>query len=488
MGFSVGGLISGIDTDSVLTQLTNLERQPITKLQEKEAAYQVKLTSYGSLRSALTTLRSATSALDSATDLNVYSGVSTNTSAFTGTVFSTAKTGSSTISVSSLAQVHKVKSDAFSVDEAVGAGTFTLQLGSGTAVEITTDGDDKLEDVARLINEKQKDIQAAVINDGNKVYLTLTGQRTGAANTIRLEVTAETPPTPPGDPPDLGDVTDNLGLSRLRFDMAGVDEEGVNLEGSNNHLSQTQAASDAVLTVDGVEGIHRSTNTVADVIKGVTLTLKGVTEDNKPETFTVSRDTSALASKVNAFVDAYNAVVDFFKSAQSYDSKTKEAGVLLGDSTTNQLRKRLGRMMGGVVPGAADGMSRLSDLGITMDKEGKLQVDSTALNDALTNRFDDVSTFFTAKNGENKGFGVSMLITLDGMLDSNKGDLTTRTKGIQSSVDRIEKDIAKLEKRVTSTTDRLKAQFQTLESLLGQYQKTGDFLTQQITSWQSTKS
>ncbi|GLI33530.1 flagellar filament capping protein FliD [Desulforhabdus amnigena] len=472
MGFSVGGLVSGIDTDSVISQLIELERQPITKLQAKQAAYEVKLTAYGSLQSALSTLRTAASALDSASDMNAYTGVSSDTDAFSASVFSTARSGAYNISVESLAQVHKVKSAAFGAHEAVGAGTFTLQLGEGTSVEITTNADDTLADVANLINEKQKDIQASVITDGDKVYLTLTGQSTGEANTIRLEVTAETP----SDPEDTGDVTDETGLSRLLF-VAG---------GDNNHLTETQAASDAILTVDGVEGIHRSTNTVGDVIKGVTLTLKGTTETGKTETLTVSRDTEAIASKVNAFVDAYNAVVDFFKDAQSYDSETEKAGSLLGDGTTNQIRRKLRNMVADMVPGAAEGLNRLSDLGIAMNKEGRLEVDSTVLNGTLKNNFSGVAAFFTTKSGENKGFGVRLVNALDGILNTNDGDLTVRTKGIQTSIDRIDEDIEKYETRVSNTETRLKTQFQNLETLLAQYQKTGDFLTQQIESWQNS--
>src|SRR5262245_14432104 len=133
MGISVGGLISGLDTDNIIKKLTDIEKQPITKLQQKEAAYQVKLTSYGSLKGAISTLRTAAAALDSPTDLTQFTGTSSNTNAFTASVFSTAKAGAYDVKVEGVAQVHKLKSDAFGVDEAVGAGKFTLQLGTTTA-------------------------------------------------------------------------------------------------------------------------------------------------------------------------------------------------------------------------------------------------------------------------------------------------------------------------------------------------------------------
>src|SRR5262249_51864158 len=147
------GLISGLDTESIISKLTAIDRQPVTKLQQKEAAYQVTLTSYGSMKSTLSSLRTAASALDATTDLTQFTGVSSNTDAFTASVFTTAKAGTYDIKVDGLAQVHKLKSSAFGVNEAVGAGKFTLQLGTGTATEITVDTDDTLADVANQIND-----------------------------------------------------------------------------------------------------------------------------------------------------------------------------------------------------------------------------------------------------------------------------------------------------------------------------------------------
>ncbi len=471
MAISVGGLISGIDTQGVVEQLTELERRPITKLQQREAAYQVQLTSYGSLRSALADLRSAASALNSATDFNQFKGVSSNEGSFTASVFSTAHSGSTSISVQSLAQVHKIRSEAFGAEEAVGEGTFTLQLGEGDPVEIATSAEDTLADVAQKINGAQRDVLAAVITDGDNAYLTLTGQKTGEANTIRLEVTSEVPD--PENPEDPGDLTDNKGLSRLLYIPGGED----------NRLLETQASTDATMTVDGVQ-VSRDTNVVSDVIRGVTLTLNGTTDPERPETLTVNRDTGAIAGRINAFVDAYNAVSEFFSEAQGYDPETEKAGVLQGDSTANLIRNRLSNAVAGSVTAGAEGLSRLSDLGITLDKEGKLQVDSTALTDALQYRFHDVKTFFSANREGEKGFGVNMMAALDRTLSTTNGELAVRTNGIQTSVDRIEKDIQRHESRISRTQARLHAQFENMERLLGQYQQVGDFLDQQLQSIQ----
>ena len=73
MSISVGGLVSGLDTNSMITQLLELQQRPITMLQQQEAAYQVELTAYGSLKGDLSSLKSALKGLDSVSDLTGYS-------------------------------------------------------------------------------------------------------------------------------------------------------------------------------------------------------------------------------------------------------------------------------------------------------------------------------------------------------------------------------------------------------------------------------
>jgi len=455
MTISVGGLISGLDTNGMIEQMLALQQKPIVKLQQQEADYQVELSAYGSMQGVLNSLKSAMEGLDSVSNLNSFSATSGDTDFFSVSADENATAGSCDITVQNLAKVHKLTSGAFTETETVGGGTIHLGLGDAAAVDISVSATDTIADVAQAINDADAGVNAAVIFDGTSYFLTLTGEETGAANVINLTVTD-----------DDGD------LSWL-----------VN-------LNNTQTAEDSMITVDGVSNIQRDTNTIDDVIEGVTITLKDVHPALDPgpgfesDTLTISRNTSTIVSKINSFVSAYNEALGLFEAYQSYDSGTEAAGVLLGDATTNSIRNSLDNMVADTVPGV-ESFSRLADLGIALNDEGQLEVDSSTLDDAIDDHFDDVLQFFTQSAEGSEGFAVRMVDTLDEILDSTDGTLAARTDGIQNSIDGIEDQVERIEMRNLAWETRTRAQFNALELLLAEYQTTGNYLTQQIQGMQN---
>jgi len=464
MSISVGGLVSGLDTNSMIEQLLELERQPIISLQQKEAAYQVELSAYGSLKGVLGSLKSAVEDFDSVSNLTCFSAVSGDTDLFSVSADENATAGSYGITVQQVAGVHKLASGGFSEGEYVGEGTLHLKVGNASATDIDISATDTIADVAQAINDAEAEVRAGVIFDGTGYFLTLAAHDTGVENVINLTVT------------DTGDTndTDMNGLSRMVYE-AGVTE----------NLSNIQDAADSIITVDGIADIHRDTNVITDVIEGVTLTLESAPDapDNQA-TLTVSRDMDAVVSKITAFVDVYNEAIDVFEVYQSYNSDSEDAGVLLGDATTKSIRNRLNTMVTGTVSGV-ESFSRLTDLGINLNREGQLEVDSSTLNSALDDHFDDVLQFFTQSTEGSEGFAVRMTDSLDAILSSTQGTLVARTDGIQDSIDDIGDQVERLEMRVLAWETRTRAQFNALEVLLAEYQTTGDYLSQQIGSLQN---
>jgi flagellar hook-associated protein 2 len=464
MSIAVGGLVSGLDTNSMIEQLLELERQPIVKLQQKEAAYQVELSAYGSLKGVLSSLRSAVQGLDSASNLTGFSAVSDNTDLFSASADENATSGSYDITVQQLAEVHKLASGGFSEAEYVGEGTLHLKVGNGSTTDIDISATHTIAEVAQAINDAEAGVRAGVIFDGTGYFLTLAAHDTGVENVINLTVT------------DTGDTndTDMNGLSRLAYE-AGVTE----------NLSNIQDAADSIITVDGIADIHRDTNVITDVIEGVTLALEfaPAAPDNQT-TLTVSRDLGAVVSKITAFVDAYNETIDLFDDYQRYDSATETAGVLLGDTTAKSIHNHLNTLVTGTVSGV-ESFSHLADLGINLNREGQLEVDSSVLNSALDDYFDDVLQFFTQSTEGSEGFAVRMTDTLDAILSSTQGTLVARTNGIQDSIDDIGDQVERLEMRVLAWETRTRAQFNALEVLLAEYQTTGNYLSQQILSLQN---
>ncbi|MFH0730471.1 MAG: flagellar filament capping protein FliD [Pseudomonadota bacterium] len=462
MSISVGGLVSGLDTNSIISQLMELQQQPIATLQTKQSNYEVKLTTYGSLQSLLSQLKTEMEGLDSAEDLTSFSVSSGNSNLFTATVDSDATAGAYDITVQQLAQAHKLTSTAFSDEELVGEGTLHLKVGTGDAIDIEVSTTDTLADVADAINDAEAGVHASVINDGTNSFLTLTADDTGEENVINLTVT------------DTGDAnnTDTNGLSRLVYD-AGV----------TTNLSNTRDSADAIITVDGVTNIHRTTNVMDDVIEGVTLNLNSAPDTDNEASLTITQNTSTLVSKINSFVSLYNQVLTFFEAAQGYNSETEVAGVMMGDPTTNSIRNSLKRLITNKVSGI-DSYDQLADLGVSLNAEGRLEVDASTLNDAINDHFDDVDKFFTQTTVGSEGFAVRMGTALEAMIGTD-GTLASRTEGLQSSIDGIDDQVERMEMQNLAFETRIRSQFNSLELLLSEYQSTGDFLSQQITGLQN---
>jgi flagellar hook-associated protein 2 len=468
MAISVGGLMSGLDTNGMIDQMLEIQQRPIVALQKNEAEYQVKLTTYGTLKSVLSGLKTSLSALDSAEDLTRFTAQSGDTDLFSVSADESAAAGTYKITVSQMADVHKLTSTAFAQGEAVGEGTLHLSLGAAASTDIAVSDTDTIQDVAKAINAANAGVKAAVIFDGTDYHLTLSGEETGEANEISLTVTEAG--TDPADPEN----TDTTGLSRLVYDSGGA-----------TNMTNTQSAADAIITVDGVAGIHRSTNVMDDVIEGVTITLASAPDaPDNTSTLSITQNTGAASKAVNDFVTNYNMVLDFFESQQKYDAATGEAGVLLGDATTNTIRNRLKALVSGGVYDAGS-VEKLADLGVSLNGSGRLEVNAGMLGDALDDRFDDVVGFFTGTDQGAEGFAVRMADALDAVLDESGGSLAARTNGIRTSIENLQERVERLEARNVAWEERTRAQFNSLEVLLAQYQTTGDYLTQQITGLQN---
>jgi flagellar hook-associated protein 2 len=466
MTISVGGLMSGLDTNGIIEQMLSIQQRPILSLQRNEAEYQVKLSTYGNFKSLLTGLKSSMEALDSENDLIRFTAQSGDTGLFTVSADETATAGNYNITVSEMADVHKLTSVAFAEAEAVGEGTIHLSLGAADAVDIAISDTDTIQDVADAINDADAGVNAAVIFDGTDYYLTLTGEETGADQVINLTVTDT----------DLNNI-DAFGLSRLVYD-----------EGGTINMTNTQSAADAIITVDGVADIQRSTNVIDDVIEGVTLTLASAPDaPDNTTSLSITRNTGTASQAIATFVSKYNNVLDFIATQQKYDPATGDAGLLLGDATTNTIRNNLKSLATGTISSTGD-IDNLTDLGIAFNEEGRLEVDSDQLDDALKNNFDDVIQFFSRNDEEAEGFAIKTLDFLDTVLKDTTGTLAARTKGIQSTIGDLQDQVETMEMRNAAWEERTRAQFNSLELLLAQYQSTGDYLTQQIMGMQNLNS
>lgn len=462
MTIGIGGLVSGLDTESIISQMMTLERRPVLFLQGREADFQSKISALGTLKGGLAALQTASASLGDGDSFVSFSATSANPVALDAVAGADAAAGTYQMEVAGLATSQQVRSAAFdslAVDDAVGTGTLTIQVGSNTGFDIAIGADEQtLAGIAAAINGAGTDVSAAVVDDGKgNVYLTLASSRTGADNTISLTMVDAD-----------GDNTDGAGLSSLY--------ETPLTQG----LFQTQAAANAQLTLNGI-GVERAANTIDDLIAGVTLNLKEA-DPGQPFELTVAQDLTTITKKVEGFVKQYNAMVDTFDSLQSYDAKAGSGGILQGDSTTRQLRSRLQGLLSTQVEGVASGVNGLSRLGIEMGRDGKLSIDSGALSAAVAENPGGVISFFTNDEAGNDGMGRRFDDLLEGYLNSSSGLFVSKVDGLKESIKDIGEQVERIDFRLAKREETLRQQFLNLETLLAGFQATQGALDQQLES------
>lgn len=433
------GLVSGTDYTALISDLMEVASKPLELLEDKISDYSVTLSAYSTLSSDLSSLETALDALTSSSDgFSLLTATSGDEDVVTVTADSDATTGSYSVTVNQLATAQKTKSCEFSSTEAVGAGTLTLTVGSAST-GITVDADDTISDVADAINAANAGVTASVVNDGTGQVLMLKSNDTGTENAFTVSVADSD-----------GNDTDSSGLSRLSY-----------TGGSSDQMTLTQAAQDASITVDGVT-IISSSNTISDAIEGLTFTLKS--KSTAATTVDVTADTDSIETEIANFVSAYNTVIGYIESKQSYNSDTGNAGALLGDNTVNRIKSKLESMLKDEVSGLS-----LSDIGITLNDDGELEIDSDTLESALTDNFDAVKNLFA---NSSEGLAVAMADSIDTWINEDDGTLTTKSEGIQDTIDRLEEREEAMQDRLDKQEDMLTAKFNALETLLSSLSST----------------
>lgn len=458
MAIGVSGLMSGLDTESIISKMMSIEQRPILLLQQQEAAYQSKISALGTLKGVLSDLQTAAAALKKSDLFAGFTASSGNPDVLDASADDTAVAGTYQVKVTALAQAQQVRSASFAASsDVVGTGTLTIQVGTNTAVNVTIDGtNNTLAGIAQAINDADADVTAGVVNDGlGNYYLTLASKETGASNTITVTI----------DDDDLVD-NDASGLSKLYNNPAG------------QTMFETQAAANAQLTVNGID-VERAGNTIDDLIEGVTLTLKAADPGN-PFEVKVTRDAGSVSSKIATFVEKYNKAYSSLQSLQASDPEAGKIGALQGDSTARMLQMRLQGFLSTAVEGVDDSVNSLSALGVSADEDGKLTFDSATFTTAYEAHREDVVAFFTQTTDGSEGFAVQVDSMLETYLQSTTGLLATKEEGLNRSIERIDDQVERIALRLAKREESLRNQFAALEELLSQFQTTSGTLSNQL--------
>ena len=449
------GLATGLDVNGIIAKLMELERQPLTKLSTKESNYQAKITAYGSVKSALSTLQTAATTLaDTATFAAKSASVSDST-VLAAAASTTAVAGNYSISVTQLAKNHTLRSNTNygATTDTFNTGNLAISIGGGLAVDVPINGlNNTLGGIRQAINDANAGVTATIVNDGTTNRLMLSSSTSGAVGAITVTAT------------DSG--------SGGTHALAGLDSAA---------LVQTQAADNALLTINGLS-ISRSSNTISDAIEGVTLTLnKGTALAPGNSTLSIAKNTAATTTAVDSFVSAYNAIVSMLKTNSAYDAATRKGAILNAEGTVRSIQAELSSLVQTTVTGVAGGIATLSSIGISVQTDGKLSVDSTKLAAALADSTKDVSALFTQTTEGNEGIAVKFktatraLVAFDGLIAG-------RTDGITASLKDIDRAREALNVRLVGIEARYRAQFTAMDGLASSMNRTSQYLTQQLSS------
>ncbi len=466
MAISAPGVGSGVDVNSIITQLISLERKPIQRIQSQIGGLQTGISAWGQIQSGLSRLRDASASL---LDNRLWQGnivSSGNPATLEVSASGPSPAGSYEVKVNALAQSQSVRSThSFVAGAPLGtsgrleftqgswnAGSFTA---SGSGLSVTVASTDTPSQIAAKINNLNAGVNAVVVRSGTQENLVLKSSQTGASQGFEVRAF------------DADDnlITDGLtGLGSLSYFNNGTSVVGLTL---------TQSAQDALIEIDGIT-VSSATNTFSEAISGLSLQAKSVSAS--PVSLTVASNTTAMAESVKAFQKAFNDLSKTIKDLTRSDPNGAGNGPLRGDQAAIGLLSMLRNIAGSNVSGANP--SRLSDIGLIFDRNGDLSLNDASLQSSLSN-FNQVRNLFADATS---GIARQMNSFVVGAQASN-GAVSSREQTLRNAVTRKGEEINRLEDRLTRSEQRLRAQYTALDVKMAQYSGLSNYIAQQLGAW-----
>jgi len=458
------GPTSGINYDNIIRGLLNLERRPIANLQERQTVYNAKVGAFSELSNRLSALRGAVDALRTAANFYVKTASSSDTNALTVTASNIATVGTHRIeplggvapgntiqlAASDRRTGTTVVSSSTTVINNSGANRVFEYTYAGVTRNLTVAAGTTLEGLRDFINNDTGNpgVTASILQvAANDFRLVLTGRDTGASNNITV----------------TGATT--------------LDGAGGTLDFRNTAFTASTAR-DARFRLGGVD-IARSTNTITDVIAGVTFTLRA--ETTSAVTISVANDTDTIRRNIEGFVTAYNNIVSHVSANSTYDRAAGRGGPLFAESVARDIVNSLINIATRAVSGLPDSINSLAHIGISTDHTtGMLSINTGVLNDRLSTNLAGVANIFTQSTG---GVAVRVHSYTGDTTNTVDGAITLRINGLNSLVRNISDDIIRLGDRLQRTEENLRRQFAALESVISAMTAQQSYLTNLINSW-----
>ncbi|AVV32574.1 flagellar filament capping protein FliD [Cobetia sp. UCD-24C] len=472
------GIGSGLDLNSLLTDLETAERQKLTPIETQQASYEAELSAWGTIQSRLESLDTAAAAL---ADAETYTGMTTTASGsgVSATATSEVSAGSYSVAVTQLAQAQSLATTGqASRDEAIGDGTATtLTLSLGTLASdgsyaadaersasiVIDESNNTLEGIRDAINEAGLGVTASIVNDGSDTpyRLVMTSDETGNEAVMSLSTS--------------GEVAELDSL--LSHDPASSDPAAGGME-------EVVAARNAEFSVNGIS-MQATSNVIDDAVDGLTLTLSET--NTTASVVTVKENAESVSKAMETFVNAYNDLQDTIDNYTAFNADEGTAGELLGDSTLRTIESRLTSALNFTSEGD---FYALSSLGVSRTNDGKLEFDSAVIEAADSEQLAAMSGFFISDDeAGTSGFASQMSSLLEEVVGED-GTLESTTEGIEGSLESLASQYEQTEDTIEATIERYREQFTELDILVANLTSTSDYLTSQLetleNSWDMT--
>lgn len=444
----VSGVVGGmIDVNGLVSQLMEIERQPLNRLQQRETQIQSRLSAFGRVTGAMSALDSALNALSLAKTFTT-GKATVNGEGVSAAVSGAPALGRYAVAVTQLARAQSTASATFdSATTDIGTGTVTVKSADGkttlATINIGDTGTGTLTELRDEINAAGIGVTATLVNDGAKTRIVLASKETGAANGFQISTSKK--------------------LDSLAF-------------------ATTQAAQDAKYSINGL-ALTASSNTVENAIEGLTLTLTKAPPPGSPAGTTidgevvVEPDADRVKTAVQDFVKAYNDVEKLIAELTKYDPGSKTAAVLNGESVLRQVQGMMRGVARGAMSAATGDFSRLSEIGVSVQTDGTLKIDDTKLADLATADPAKLSRLFTATSAidAEQGFAVRLRAAVKSIIEP-AGTLQSRQEGLRASIKSIDQQQERLEARLATIEQRLRRQYSQLDALMTSRQSQSNAL------------
>jgi len=480
------GVGSGLDVNSIISQLMAIEQQPLKRLEKAAAGVQAEISAYGTIKSKVDALDTAVSSL---TNKQTWQSTVVNLNGadeFTVTAGTNASASDLDISIRSMAQRQSVETKTFSSSSAaVGTGTLDIQLGTWSpafggfspktmvddpdnpgnqiplSVRVTIDATHQsLSAVRDAINAASAGVTASILNDSGGARLVIRSEETGEVNGFRISVS--------GASGELGALAFTGQTNPASVAGAHGNSQAANLEAELNGASVSSAS-----------------NTLTDVLEGITI--RALKPTTTVRAIAIQSDVEGMKTKVNAFVTAYNDLNAYLKQQTAYNASTKTASTLQGDGVAVSLQGRL-RAVATQATGASTAFEQLSSVGVELQKDGTLKVDDTKLSSACNN-LTELTKLFSQddSNAGLDGVAVKLADLIDEWGGAN-GAITTKQLSLNERLSRNQADQDKLAERLSAVQARLKAQYSALDTKMASLSGLSQYVSQQVKLLTSSNS